>query len=188
MDRAALSAIAWRARHELSRLGAAGLAGLALLALAAGVFFAMTRPALEQARGLRVEEQDLRQTLRAAAGGGAQRALTHGEKLARFYAYFPPVEATPELLATLYASARARGLALKSGEYKLLRDPEFSLARYQILLPVSGSYGEVRDFVSEALRRLPNAVLDDLSLKRENVGATALDARVRFTFYLRDAR
>jgi Tfp pilus assembly protein PilO len=186
MDRAALSRIAWHARHELSRLGPAGLLGFALLAGAGGGWFALTQPAVEEARRLAAEEQALRQRLRAAASGDEARALTPAEKLERFYAYFPPVAVAPDLLATLYAAAEGRGLALRSGEYKLLREPGFRLARYQILLPVTGSYASVRDFVGDALKALPTAVLDDVSLKRESVGAAALDAQVRLTLYLRD--
>lgn len=188
MDRAALNPLAWGARHELSRLGAAGLLGATLWVLAAGAWLALTRPALEDARRLAVEEQDLRQRLRAVASGKAPRALSHAEKLDRFYAFFPPVAAAPELLGTLFKAAEARGLALRSGEYKLLREPGFQLARYQIVLPVTGSYASVRDFTGDALKALPTLVLDDVNLKRENVGATALDAQVRLTLYLKDAR
>jgi Tfp pilus assembly protein PilO len=184
MDRPALSEPSWRVRHELSRLGVPGLAGLTLVALAAGIHFAMTRPAADEALRLRVEESDLRQKLRAAASGEAPRTLSHAEKLQQFYAYFPPVSATPELLRALYQAADARGLVLQSGEYKLILDRDFRLARYQIVLPVRGSYASLRDFVGDTLKALPTVVLDDISLKRESVGATALDAQVRFTLYL----
>lgn len=186
MDGSPLNRILWHCRRELGRLGGVGLAGFGLLALAAGTHVTAVEPMREEARALEAEAKSLAQALGAAETSGAARQASPGDKLQQFYGYFPPVTAAPALLARIFDAARARRLALKSGEYKLVRERDFKLARYQVLLPLSGRYGDVRDFVNAVLEALPAAVLDDFALQRENVGASTVEARVRLTLYLRE--
>ncbi len=72
-------------------------------------------------------------------------------------------------------------LLLEKGEYKLSREADFRLARYQVTLPVSGDYARVRGFVNDVLEAVPSAALDELTLKRESVDQPELEARVRFS-------
>ncbi len=65
-----------------------------------------------------------------------------------------------------------------------MRDPTFALARYQIVYPVQGSYGQVRGFVNDVLDSVPAAALEEMTLKRKNVADSVLEARVRFTIFL----
>ena len=60
----------------------------------------------------------------------------------------------------------------------------FPLARYQVTLPVQGSYGEVRGFVDAVLDAVPAAALEELALKREEIGEPLVEARVRFVLFL----
>lgn len=88
------------------------------------------------------------------------------------------------MLGDVQVAAAHNGLSLEKGEYRLLRDAQFPLARYQITLPVSGSYAQVRGFVNEVLDRVPSAALEDLTMKRESIGAPQLESRVRLVLFL----
>ncbi|QOL49552.1 hypothetical protein [Massilia litorea] len=90
-------------------------------------------------------------------------------------------------LKTLFALAAKSGLVLRQGEYKRGVDRNANLHTYQIDLPVKGSYAQVWRFALLALRALPYASLDDVSFKRDSIGATAIEARLRLTLYLLDA-
>ena len=90
-------------------------------------------------------------------------------------------------LKTLFALAAKSGLVLRQGEYKRGIDRNAQLHTYQINLPVKGSYAQVWQFALGALRALPFASLDDVSFKRDSIGETGLEARLRLTLYLADA-
>lgn len=90
-------------------------------------------------------------------------------------------------LRTLFGLAAKTGLVLRQGEYKRGVDRNAGLHTYQVNLPVKGSYAQVWQFALLALRALPHASLDDVSFRRDNIGDAQVEARLRFTLYLRDA-
>jgi hypothetical protein len=90
-------------------------------------------------------------------------------------------------LATLFRIAAKTGLVLRQGEYKRGFERNAKLYTYQIDLPVKGSYAQVWQFALLALRAIPHAALDDISFKRDSIGETGVEARLRFTLYLIDA-
>ena len=104
------------------------------------------------------------------------------EELNKFYGFFSGTPLT-EWLNKLYAAAAAQQLVLEQGEYRLSSDKTGKLARYQVTLPVKGSYLQIRQFVDQALIDVPVAALDDINFKREAIGATQLEARIKFTLY-----
>ena len=89
-----------------------------------------------------------------------------------------------ELIERLYHLASAEHISLARGEYALGIDPKTQLARYQIVLPVRGSYPQIRGFLKGLLGQLPTLVLEDLELQRKRIGDSELNARLRMTLYL----
>ena len=73
---------------------------------------------------------------------------------------------------------------LASAEYRLSSSGEQRLLRYQVVLPVSGTYRMIRVFVARALRELPTMSLDLVQLERETIGDTTVEAQISFTFHL----
>ncbi|WP_219824778.1 GspMb/PilO family protein, partial [Pseudomonas urethralis] len=84
----------------------------------------------------------------------------------------------------LYHLASAEHISLARGEYALGVDPKTQLSRYQIILPVRGSYPQIRGFLRGLIGQLPTLVLEDLELQRKTIGDTELTGRVRLTLYL----
>jgi hypothetical protein len=84
----------------------------------------------------------------------------------------------------IYALAAQERITLSRGEYSLGVDPKTHLARYQILLPVRGSYPQLRRFLHALLGQLPAVVLEDVELQRKNIADTDLTGRIRMTLYL----
>lgn len=175
-------ALAWTLKRWLIGLRWPGWAGLALLAVALGVYAFGIRPGTVRLHALEREAVELaRQT-----GGRAQPAepVTGRGQLSNFYAFFPLSEALPDVMARIEAAAREHDLVLERGEYRFGREPEFRLARYQMTLPVRGSYSDVRGFVNDVLDTVPAIALEELVLKRETVDEPELEAEVRFLLYL----
>lgn len=177
--------LCWHARRWADALGRTGLLALAVF-IAAGVLAALALGPLRMQRDTWLQEQAAwRARTRslpvvADAPAGPQQALL------RFYGSFPAGDSTVHWLSLVERAAEAQQLVLAAGEYRLERVPGQRLARYQMTLPVRGSYRQVRGFLAEVLRTVPAAALDDVQFKRDG-GGEQLEAKVRLSLYL-DAR
>lgn len=172
-------------RAAVEALGRAGVVGIALVAFAVAFYSSAVVPLATELAGMRAEADDLDRRLEM--GGASARKGTPAEQLATFYAFFPTPQSSPDWLGKINAAARAKGLVLRSGEYKLERSADQRLARYQITLPVAGSYAQIRGFVGQVLADVPAAALEEITLRRESVSNPTLEARIRLTLYLRSA-
>lgn len=173
-------------RDRLTRIvdaaGPAGIAGIALLVAAATAWVSTITPARHERDQLeRAADQSARQ-LRSAVDPG--RTGSAREQLGAFHAFFPAAHSTPEWLAKIHEAAAKRGVQLAAGEYRVSRSPGTRLVRYQITLPVQGTYPQIRGFVAGVLESVPAAAVDEVSLKREAVTSPRLEARVRITLFL----
>jgi Tfp pilus assembly protein PilO len=169
-------------RGQLDRLGIAGVVGIALFVFCAALYVSTLAPLAKDVQGLHSETAALQLRMSAAP---PQRSLNTAERLQNFHAFFPPLQSTPEWLAKIEAAAQRNGLQLQSGEYKLERHADQPLIRYQMLLPVAGSYPQIRGFLADVLETLPAASIDDIALQRDDPSQPVLHARVRLSLYLR---
>ena len=142
-----------------AELGSAGLAGLVVLGGALAFLEPAPRPGV----------------VRAGAAPAAQ--------LAAFYAFLDRGREPPEWLARLHAIAQRAGLQLPSAEYRL-HGTGTPLERYEIVLPVSGSYGELRAFLEAALGEIPVLSLDGVSFTRQRADEARVRADLRLTLHL----
>jgi len=181
-----MNAAIGRLRAAVEQLGRAGVVGIALLGFAVAFYASAVAPLASELASLRAEADDLQQRLQPGGLRGGAKG-TPAEQLATFYAFFPTPQSSPDWLGKINAAARAKGLVLRSGEYRLERSADQKLARYQITLPVVGSYAQIRGFVGQVLADVPAAALEEITLRRESVSSPTLEARIRLTLYLRSA-
>lgn len=170
------------ARRALTHLGWPGMLGLALLLSAASVYLTVVQDKTAKLSELKRESASLKSRIERAAKSGIPETGSV-EELNKFYGFFSGNTLT-DWLNKLYAAAEAQNLVLDQGEYRLSPDKSGKLARYQVTLPVKGSYVQIRQFVDQALLDVPVAALDDINFKREAIGATQLEARIKFTLYV----
>jgi hypothetical protein len=187
-DRGLVTARLLQLRDEL---GPMGLASLALLAATALFFSLVLKPLQER-------NQALESTLARHAGrAGAGMPGAASGKLEDFYAHLGKTEAPTDWLAKLYGIGKATGVELQSGSYRTAsganagaEKPGASNAaggrieRYEIVLPVAGSYPQLRDFLKRALAEIPVLSLDQLTLKRESRDDGAVNAELKMTLHL----
>jgi hypothetical protein len=161
-------------------LGLTGLAALGLLAAAALFYKAALEPL--QARNAMLSSQIARHAGQAAPGQPGAGA----GKLETFYAYLGRGEAPTDWLAKLYGIGKATGVELQSANYRTLAAGGNAgrLERYEIVLPVTGSYLQLRDFVQRTLAEIPVLSLDQMTLKREGGNGGAVQAELRMTLHL----
>lgn len=178
----AMDRVSWTVKRQLVNLRWVGALGVALLVVAVGLYAFGIGPAQDRLSALSAERTAL--AARLGSRDEARAPVTQSSQLSNFYAFFPPTGAVPDLLGSIERAAQDNGLVLLKGEYRLTRDPQFRLTRYQVTLPLRGSYADVRGFVNDVLEDVPAAALEDLTLKREEIGEPDVEARVRFTLFL----
>lgn len=165
-------------KRILERIGAAGVAAIGLLA--AALFFSnfMVKP---------LEEKNLSLTEAASRSGRKADAGQSGEKVAAVYEYLRKDEDTTDWLAKLHGIGTATGVHLRSATYRT-QPAEGRIVRYEIVLPVSGSYGQIRDFLKRSVAEIPVMSIDQITLKRaerKEAGAqSALQAEMRLTLHM----
>lgn len=174
----------WEIRSRLRQLGLTGITGIALLAGCAGVLVAHVGADYSQLEQLDQLSLSLRDRAQRATSAFEASDLSPEEQLARFYSAFPDLAAVPDVLGKIYQAARAEGLSLEQGEYRIAQDQISTLRRYRITFPVKGSYVQVRQFLAKALRDAPFVALDSVSFQRESIGLSSVEAQVRLTIYL----
>jgi Tfp pilus assembly protein PilO len=168
-----MKAVLWRLRDEL---GVSGILSLAVLAAAGIFYFTLLQPMQAHDGELRAQ---LAKQARTAPAGEPSSAT---DKLGAFYRFMEKPEQTTDWLAKLYAIGQATGVGLQSATYKT-HPGDGRLERYEIVLPVSGSYTQIREFLKRALAEIPVLSLDQLSLKREARSDGSVNAELRLTLH-----
>ena len=108
------------------------------------------------------------------------------QNLAQFYATLGDKRDVEQQLKTMFGLAAKSGLSLTAGQYHAAADQHGRFHTYQVSLPVKGSYRALWQFCLQVLANVPFASLDEISVRRETIGEPLLEARVRFTLYLKD--
>jgi hypothetical protein len=89
-----------------------------------------------------------------------------------------------ELVQTMASLAQAEQITWQQGDYQQQPHAATRLVQVQVTQPVRASYPQLRRYVEAVLRAVPNASLDQVTARRENVGQAQLEARLRWTLWL----
>jgi Tfp pilus assembly protein PilN len=156
----------------IDRIGIAGVAAIGLLA--AALFFSnfMVKP-LEQRNALLAE----------SASRKGNTAAPSGEKVAAVYEYLRKDEDTTDWLAKLHGIGTATGVQMRAATYGT-KPAEGRIVRYEIVLPVAGSYAQIRDFLKRAQAEIPVMSIDQVTLKKDEKKGGALHAELRLTLHM----
>lgn len=171
-----------RARNEL---GTAGLLGLGLMVAAVAFLLVALEPL--EARRQALDTQLARGDRTGGAMQGRDRASDGAARLAAFYEFFETGEPATGWLARLHAAGAAAGVEIRSADYTLHKTGT-RLFRYEVVLPVSGSYPQIRAFLRNALADIPVLSLDQVHIKREQTQGGKVQAEARFTLHLLEAK
>ncbi|WP_319783492.1 GspMb/PilO family protein [Oceanisphaera sp. IT1-181] len=171
-------------QEQWQRLGRPGWVGSLLLLLAIGYCALVLLPQRQHLAGLeRRTTQAVEYRLRLDQGLDLPVAAP-GQQVDDFYQTLPAQLDATAAIDRIYALANKERIALSRGEYALGVDPKTQLARYQIVLPVSGSYPQLRRFLHGLLAELPAVVLEEVDFRRKQIADTQLEGRIRMTLYL----
>jgi Tfp pilus assembly protein PilO len=156
-------------------LGPTGLAGLAVLGLATLFALLVVEPLKEQNAML---EQRAARSARAAAPPDSA-----AQKVAEVYRVLQKPEEVTDWLAKLHGIGTATGVQLKSASYRT-QQADGRIVRYEVTLPVDGSYPQIREFLKRGLAEIPVMSVDQLTVKRETRKDSAVHAELRLTLHM----
>jgi hypothetical protein len=165
-------------------LGPVGMASLALLAAALAFLFLLVRPL--EARNGALESALKSELARAGQRGGSAQgsAATPAERMADFYAFFEQSQhEQADWLARLHEIAKGTGVELRSAQYRMDATGA-PLGRYEISLPIDGSYAQIRGFLEKALADIPVLSVDQVSFRRKAALDTVVQADVRLSLHM----
>jgi hypothetical protein len=152
-------------------LGGIGLASIVLILGAAAFAFLAVKP---------LEERNAALAGRLAQLSSRSEPGTAAGKVASVYGFLEKPEQTTDWLAKLHGIGAATGVQLRSASYKTHASGS-RIERYEIVLPVAGSYPQIRDFLKRSLAEIPVLSVDQLTLKSDK---GALNAELRLTLHM----
>jgi|ThiBiot_300_plan_2_1041538.scaffolds.fasta_scaffold00154_12 hypothetical protein len=191
MDLNSIKTVWLRVRWQTERLGPAGKLGFGLLVFSAVFFLVAVLPRQEESKALRTEAEALETRIRMEPSGGSgspRRRLQGDQALPAFYAFFPRLDSSPFWIGELVRIAGERGVEISGTEYRMVREKDLELARYEMMVPVRGNYSQLRGFIADALHAVPAMALVDVVIRREAVHAELLEANIKFNLYLGEGK
>lgn len=164
-------------KFYLGRLGWVGVVGVLLIAASLIHEYAVVRPNEAALDEQRQHNEQARREVIAQHARLAQSARNAGVGPAL-------APAATAALRRLFEAADKVGVELDQGEYRVTEVKDAHLLRYQLSLPVYGSYPEIRAFVTQALNADPALALSAILLRRDSIETPDLDGLLNFTLYL----
>jgi hypothetical protein len=165
--------------RSLRRLGRPGIVGVGVL-LSCAIFWASAVAPLKARLSRQNAEVAALQAkaVRNTAGGPAQGGI------GAFYEFFAGGKSGTDLLQEIFALAARAGIELQRGSYRYNLVSGERIARYEITLPVKGSYVQIRRFLASVLNEIPVASLDRVAFEKKRIGDPNVEAQLRLTLFL----
>jgi hypothetical protein len=170
------------------RFVAVNLPVLPLIAFLLVVAAAVTHLFLLPGREAAIEEAEhrlvnLERNARRAALERQTERVTPEDTRQRLLDRFPTEAQLNAELGSLIELAGKEGLKIPSGDYRLVPGKDGLFDRYVLTLPVKGGYQTIRHYVAAVRKEFPDLAVEDISLRRENIGASQVDAQLRFILF-----
>ena len=162
-------------------LGWKGLAGLVLIIGSLSYLIIVAVPKAQQLQRLQMEMTTVKANPKQS---DSNRNNSDPSDIARtFYDVLPTQTEASSKISAILRVATDNGLVINKVEYEQPLSV-LPLIQYQIKLPLTGSYMQIRQFINQVLNTLPSIALNDISLKREDIATDLVDAQIQFTLYL----
>jgi len=161
-----------------------GRLGIILLSLSLLTYFLALEPLQTQRQQLQQNVDDMSKQSVASSKQLKITPATTADQLLTYYKFFPSQTTAPDWLKKIYAAAQMQHLDLPEGKYRIMNERAGSLLRYEITLPVTGSYQQLHKFIGAVLSEIPVAALDSVTFERNKIGTELIDAKFKISLYL----
>ncbi|KXB31754.1 hypothetical protein AT959_05220 [Dechloromonas denitrificans] len=182
MEARALNGLLARARFALANPNWLLLAGSLLLLLAATGHLLLL-PGRETA--IEAGEGRLAALERSTRRLQIERQTAPEQGQPHLLERFPDASRLPGEVGRLLNLAESGGLQFSAAEYRLVAGKEKLLDRYVVSLPLQGGYSEIRQFLLGLRDEFPNLAIEDVSLRRDTIGASEVEVQLRLVIFIR---
>lgn len=168
--------------YGAQRLGRFGIVGLTLCVFSL-ITIASTNIPMRQQLALQSAELD---SARAEAAEARRPGTIQSpqQQATSFVSKLPTRNNVPEIMATIVSVATASGIKLERGSYEYIATDTDTIARYEMSLPVTGSYPQVKEFVENVLATVPSIALDSMRIERGDIADSVIAADLKFSILL----
>jgi Tfp pilus assembly protein PilO len=184
--------LSWVLRAIAKKLGLWGLLSLLMIGLTLAMFISKTTEIQQEINLLetKIAEKEASSPSSEVIETPVAQNNTL-QTMTEFYQTFPSAPAIPDTLSQLNQLAAAQQLLLNSGDYKLNKvvakntTSIRTLTQYEMVLPIEGSYHNIRAFIAGILSTLPSVAISDIQIKRESTLSPQVEARLVLIFFVR---
>jgi len=175
--------VAWRVAAQiwLWRHGYAWPLGAMTLALAVCVYLAFVPPADAALRAARLDLAQATAQRTRTPGAGSHEQQQDVRALQAVLRHSPSAD---ELVRKMVALSQVEQIALTQSDYQQELRPATQVTQVRVTQPVRASYPQLRRYIESVLRTFPNASLDQVAARRDSVGQSQLEARLRWSFWI----
>jgi hypothetical protein len=174
--------LTWLLRRHGTALALWG--GALLIGAGLGLHWLVVRPLGQRVDTLQAQPQGPRDGAVERMGEALDSPESPRARLDGFYRHFERDDRLTDRLGRVHGIARKLGLEIKRADYRLDSQPGRRLDRYQMTVPIQGSYPSIRAFVSAVLRELPTVSLEQIQFQRKEVADGSVDTQISFVFHL----
>lgn len=104
--------------------------------------------------------------------------------LKSYYDMLPHEEERFTLVKRVLLAAEKHGVLPQHADYKLEGEAMTRVVRYQMSLPLKGDFSRIQAFLVDALNENRSLAIDSISLRRETVERSDVEARVQFSILM----
>lgn len=172
-----------RARWELQRVCMAFVRkfGVAAVAMTVIVITAAAVPIWAIAQSARaMQVRDALEEVQRTQAARPQVARSQVNDAEALRAALPSSAQVPQIIQQLITLAGREQLLLRTGEYKVSMDTLSSTRSYRIRLPITGDAAAIQRFVINAMNEQRALAVESLTMRRDSVGASEVEASVQF--------
>lgn len=181
----AMNKLRWHLVMFKRQLGWVGLLGLVGLFYGAIYYFTTVVPAQDS---LIVTRHALLETKSEQFSNTSQVSIVTQrptERLQNFDSNFPNAESINTAWGKLSQLLEKSGLIVEHSVYESSPEKHAGLLRYRLNMPIKAAYPQIRGFLAEVIKTIPNAALENISFKRESVDSPIVDANMSLVIYVR---
>ncbi len=171
---------------QVARLGVSGKIGIGLFVVAIVFFIGAVLPQDREVELLkqRVETIKSRSPFQIKEKFGSNRKIGGDQALKVFYDFFPRIDSSPLWIGELVRVAEIHEVEINSSDFRMTFEEGSRLARYEMVLPVHGSYPQIRAFIADSLKSIPAMAITGINIKRKGVKSSQLEAGIKVNLYL----
>lgn len=185
----------WLALKFFKNLGPLGLAGLAIL-LGCSLFYVLMVLPLNAQINMAQQRFDNVKPNEMTLSNVQEPANDMSHDIAAIKQMLPQANTLHDWLGLIDKAAFKQGLQLNRGDYKFTQIKQSKVAsnqivsdnqyasRYEIVLPVTGQYVQIRQFIANVLYSQPALALSSIKIQRDNALSANVEARLVFVLFL----